>query len=77
MATFVRNRPGDRVTHGGGPFEETVRHEYAHYLADRFGLLRGGPWFDEGLAEFLVSSTQAEGAFLCSEGHVGYNGWGW
>ena len=62
MATFVRNRPGDRVTHSGGPFEETVRHEYAHYLADRFGLLRGGPWFDEGLAEFLVGSTQAEGA---------------
>ena len=41
---------------------EDLRHEYAHYLADRFGLLSGGgPWFDEGLAEFLVSSTQAEG----------------
>ena len=73
MATFVRNRPGDRVTHSGGPFEETVRHEYVHYLADRFGLLRGGPWFDEGLAEFLVSSTQADGIPV-QKGHVGYVG---
>ncbi len=40
--------------------EDRFRHEYAHYLADRFGL-HGGPWFDEGLAEFLVGSTQAEG----------------
>ena len=50
MGTFIRNS-----------LEETIRHEYAHYLADRFGL-HGGPWFDEGLAEFLVSSTQTEGA---------------
>ena len=64
MTTFVRNRPGDLTRDGSGPFEETFRHEYAHYLADRFGLLRGGPWFDEGLAEFLVGSTQAEGALV-------------
>ncbi len=42
--------------------EEAFRHEYVHYLADRFGLLSiGGPWFNEGLAEFLVGSTRAEG----------------
>ena len=65
MSTFVRNRPGDRVQYGVGTFEETVRHEYAHYLADRFGLLSyGGPWFNEGLAEFLVGSTQADGVQL-------------
>ena len=50
MGTFIRNY-----------LEETIRHEYVHYLADRFGLY-GGPWFDEGLAEFLVGSTQTEGA---------------
>ena len=50
MGTFIHNQP----------LEETIRHEYAHYLADRFGL-HGGPWFDEGLAEFLVGSTQTEG----------------
>ena len=60
LRTWVRNQPGDRVTYSGGSFEEVIRHEYAHYLADRFGL-HGGPWFDEGLAEFLVGSTQAEG----------------
>ena len=60
LHTWVRNQPGDRVTYGNTSFEETIRHEYAHYLADRFGL-HGGPWFDEGLAEFLVGSTQAEG----------------
>ena len=60
MATFIHNQPGDRATYGVRSFEELIRHEYAHYLADRFGL-HGGPWFDEGLAEFLVSSTQAEG----------------
>ena len=60
IRAFIRNQPGDRVTYGDDPFEETIRHEYAHYLAARFGL-NGGPWFDEGLAEFLVSSTQAEG----------------
>ena len=49
LRTWVRNH-----------FEEVIRHEYAHYLADRFGL-HGGPWFDEGLAEFLVGSTQTEG----------------
>ena len=55
MHTFIHNQPGDLA------LEETIRHEYAHYLADRFGL-NGGPWFDEGLAEFLVGSTQAEGS---------------
>ncbi|MDE2808198.1 MAG: collagenase [Gemmatimonadota bacterium] len=60
IRTFIHNQPGDRTTYGVGSFEETIRHEYAHYLADRFGL-NGGPWFDEGLAEFLVGSTQAEG----------------
>ncbi|MCY3788693.1 MAG: collagenase [Gemmatimonadetes bacterium] len=60
MGTFIHNQPGDRTTYGVGSFEETIRHEYAHYLADRFGL-HGGPWFDEGLAEFLVGSTQTEG----------------
>ena len=60
MGTFIHNQPGDRTTYGVGSFEETIRHEYAHYLADRFGL-HGGLWFDEGLAEFLVGSTQAEG----------------
>ena len=35
---------------------DVFRHEYGHYLADRFGLLKWGtPWFDEGLAEFLDS----------------------
>ena len=63
MTTFVRNRPGDLTRDSSGPFEETFRHEYAHYLADRFGL-NGGPWFDEGLAEFLVGSTQAEGTLV-------------
>ena len=61
MTTFVRNRPGDLTRDGSGPFEETFRHEYAHYLADRFGLLRGGPWFDEGLAEFLVGQHSSGG----------------
>ena len=60
MRTFIHNQPGDRTTYGVGSFEEVIRHEYAHYLADRFGL-NGGPWFDEGLAEFLVGSTQTEG----------------
>ena len=55
VRTFIHDQAGD-------PFEDLLRHEYAHYLADRFGLLSvGGPWFDEGLAEFLVSSTQAKG----------------
>ena len=61
MSTFVRNRPGDRVTYSGGSFEEVVRRGYANYLADRFGLLTSNSWFDISLAEFLVSSTQAEG----------------
>ena len=65
MSSWIRNRPGDATHYGGGIFEEVVRHEYAHYLADRFGLLSfGGPWFDEGLAEFLVGSTQAEGVLV-------------
>ena len=61
IRTFIHNQPGDRTTYGVGSFEEIIRHEYAHYIADRFGL-NGGPWFDEGLAEFLVGSTQAEGS---------------
>ncbi len=61
MSTFVRNRLGDRVTYSGGSFEEVVRRGYANYLADRFGLLTSNSWFDISLAEFLVSSTQAEG----------------
>ena len=61
MSTFVHNRPGDRVRYSGGSFEEVMRSGYAHYLADRFGLLTSSPWFDIGLAEFLVGSTQAEG----------------
>ncbi len=60
IRTFIHNQPGDRTTYGVGSFEDIIRHEYAHYLANRFGL-NGGPWFDEGLAEFLVGSTQAEG----------------
>ena len=58
MRTFIGFWPGDR----DDDLEETIRHEYAHYLASRFGLNFGGPWFAEGLAEFLVGSTQAEGA---------------
>ena len=58
MVTYRENLPGHRRE----GFRETLRHEYAHYLADRFGLMSfGGPWFDEGLAEFLVGSTQADG----------------
>ena len=65
MRSWIRNRPGDASSYGDGIFEETVRHEYAHYLADRFGLLSfGGPWFDEGLAEFLVGSTQTGGVHV-------------
>ena len=52
--------------------EELFRHEYVHYLAGRFiqeGLWGQTPlyqdcrmvWFDEGLAEFLAASTQADG----------------
>ena len=68
MRTWVRNQPGDRVTYSGSSFEELFRHEYAHYLADRFGLLSfGGPWFDEGLAEFLAGSTQAQGVLVRAE----------
>ena len=50
MRTFVRD-----------DLEEVFRHEYVHYLADRFGLLFDSPWFDEGLAEFLLGSTGTEG----------------
>ncbi len=61
MSSWIRRRPGDLTVYNDS-VEEVVRHEYAHYLADRFGLLSfGGPWFDEGLAEFLMGSTQAEG----------------
>ena len=51
MATPAEQRVGDNLDH-----VDTFLHEYGHYLADRFGLLKfGGLWFDEGLAEFLVS----------------------
>ena len=39
--------------------EDTFHHEYGHYLADRYGLTMGGPWFDEGLAEFLHTEPAA------------------
>ena len=45
-------------------FEEVFRHEYTHYLADRFLLLSFGgalTWFHEGLADFLVGSTRIGG----------------
>ncbi len=57
MRTYLEWVPGEAKD----GFEETLRHEYAHYLADRFGLQNFDPWFNEGLAEFLVGSTQAEG----------------
>ena len=52
--------------------EELFRHEYVHYLAGRYihqGLWGQTElyqdcrltWFDEGLAEFLAGSTQAQG----------------
>ena len=53
--------------HGEGiALEEKFRHEYVHYLADRFaptGLYDDCllTWFHEGMAEFLMGSTQAEG----------------
>ena len=52
--------------------EELVRHEYAHYLANRH-IIHGMwgeneiydgnrlTWFDEGLAEFLTGSTKRDG----------------
>ena len=54
---FSRNSPN---------LEEVFRHEYVHYLADFFipmGLSDDCllTWFQEGLAEFLVGSTQARG----------------
>ena len=53
----------------GYSLEEKFRHEYAHYLADRFapaGLYDDChlTWFQESLAEFLMGSTQAEGVSL-------------
>ena len=46
--------------------EEVFRHEYVHYLADFFTPMGLGDdclltWFHEGLAEFLMGSTQARG----------------
>ena len=62
MHTFFKDRSAG---YSGHDTERTVRHEYVHYLADRFGLgSLGGPWFDEGLAEFLAGSTQAEGMLI-------------
>ena len=52
---------GTMATFQNEDLEEAIRHEYVHYLAERFGLLLHSPWFDEGLAEFLVGSTQVEG----------------
>ena len=53
----------------GYSLEEKFRHEYAHYLAERFapaGLYEDChlTWFQESLAEFLMGSTQAEGVTL-------------
>ena len=53
----------------GYSLEEKFRHEYAHYLAERFapaGLYDDChlTWFQESLAEFLMGSTQAEGVTL-------------
>ena len=46
-----QRRLGDNRDH-----VDVFLHEYGHYLADRLGLMSfGGPWFDEGLAEFLLS----------------------
>ncbi len=50
----------------GQNFEEVFRHEYGHYLADFFFPTGLGAdclltWFHEGLAEFLVGSTQTKG----------------
>ncbi|MDE2737820.1 MAG: collagenase [Gemmatimonadota bacterium] len=57
----LSDEPGEGIA-----LEEKFRHEYAHYLADRFaptGLYDDCllTWFHEGLAEFLTGSTQAEG----------------
>ena len=52
MAAYDRKNQ-DRV------LEETFLHEYGHYLADRYGLAIGGPWFQEGLAEFLHTEPAA------------------
>ena len=58
MATAVtpaEQRVGDNPDH-----VDTFLHEYGHYLADRSGLLKfGSLWFNEGLAEFLVSRIGA------------------
>ena len=55
MATHVT--PADQRGVGDNrDHVDVFLHEYGHYLADRFGLLRYGDlWFDEGLAEFLIS----------------------
>ena len=58
------HEPGEEIS-----LEEKFRHEYAHYLADRFapaGLYDDChlTWFQESLAEFLMGSTQAEGVSL-------------
>ena len=68
MYTFAK----DRSTGYDRDTERTVRHEYVHYLTDRFGLESvGEPWFDEGLAEFLAGSTQAEGMRRFGSGGTG------
>ena len=53
----------------GYSLQEKFRHEYTHYLAERFapaGLYDDChlTWFQESLAEFLMGSTQAEGVTL-------------
>ena len=68
--TYQRTRQESIYT-----LEELFRHEYIHYLAGRF-VINGSfgatdfyqncglTWFDEGLAEFLAGSTQADGVQL-------------
>ncbi|MCE2447718.1 MAG: collagenase [Candidatus Latescibacteria bacterium] len=65
---FRENYPHE-PKYGNLDLTDKFRHEYAHYLAARFtpmGLYNQGllTWFHEGLAEFLMGSTQAEGVFI-------------
>ena len=58
MATAVT--PAEQRIFDNPDHVDTFLHEYGHYLADRFGLLKfRSLWFNEGLAEFLVSRIGA------------------
>ena len=58
MATYV-DSSSERGVGDNRDFVDIFRHEYGHYLTDRFGLLNsGGTWFNEGLAEFLISVSR-------------------